>query len=77
MRTIYETLKQRFTTDDESKKAKYARKMNVVEQSFTELTKEPLKTFFNYKDYLKTAFLQYMIYAYNAEAQGVILLPIC
>lgn len=57
-------LKQRYVTDDESKKAKSARKLKVALENYDELTKEPLKSELNKEDFLKNSFLQYMLYAY-------------
>ena len=65
MEGIFESLKQRFQTDDESKKAKYAKKAKVTEDNYNELMMDPLKSEFNEEDFLKTAFLQYMLYAYQ------------
>jgi len=65
MTGIYESLKARFQTEDENKKVKYAKKLKVTEDNYNQLMLDPLKTEFNEKDFLKTAFLQYMLYAYN------------
>merc|ERR1719419_2063855 len=67
MNGIFEALKQRFNTDDESKKAKYAKKLEVTEKNYNELMMDPLKDEFNEDDFLKTAFLQYMLYAYQQD----------
>jgi len=68
MEGIFENLKQRFLKqEDESKKAKYAKKLKVTEENYKNLTKEPLKEEFNKDDFLKTAFLQYMLYAYQQD----------
>jgi len=67
MNGIFEALKQRFNTDDESKKAKYAKKLDVTEKNYNELMMDPLKDEFNEDDFLKTAFLQYMLYAYQQD----------
>jgi len=65
MEGIYESLKARFQTEDENKKAKYAKKLKVTEDNYNQLMMDPLKADFNEEDFLKTAFLQYMLYAYN------------
>jgi len=67
MEGIYESLKQRFQTEDETKKAKYAKKLEATEKNYNQLMMDPLKTDFNEEDFLKTAFLQYMLYAYNNQ----------
>merc|ERR1719242_1904886 len=67
MEGIFESLKARFQTDDESKKAKYAKKAKVTEENYNELMADPLKSEFNDEDFLKTAFLQYMLYAYQQD----------
>merc|ERR1719242_2872156 len=67
MEGIFESLKARFQTDDESKKAKYAKKAKVTEENYNELMADDLKSEFNEEDFLKTAFLQYMLYAYQQE----------
>ena len=51
--------------------------MNVIDGNFNELIADTLKTTFNREDFLKTAFLQYMVRAYNAEVEGGVLQPIC
>merc|ERR550525_740140 len=38
MQGIFEALKQRFNTDDESKKAKYAKKLKVTKNNYAQLT---------------------------------------
>merc|ERR1719419_1920864 len=70
MEGIFESLKARFQTDDESKKQKYAKKAKVTEENYRELTAAPLKKDFNEEDFLKTAFLQYMLYAYQQNMEG-------
>ena len=67
MQGIFEGLKKRFQTDDEGKKKKYEKKLKDTEKNYTELTKDPLKSEFNEEDFLKTAFLQYMLYAYHQD----------
>jgi len=67
MEGIFESLKARFQTDDESKKAKYAKKAKVTEENYNELMADDLKSEFNEEDFLKTAFLQYMLYAYQQD----------
>ena len=62
--SIFEAIQRRFVTDDETKKEKYAMKLKAEQEHYEELTKEPLKKDFNSQDFLKTAFLQYMLYAY-------------
>ena len=64
---IYGVLCERFQTNDESKKAKYARKTKMVHDNYSELTREDLKQEFNKEDFLKTAYLQYMLYAYQIK----------
>ena len=67
MEAIFELLKQRFVTEDESKKAKYAAKLKVIEDDYGDLMNEPLNKEFNKEDFLKTAFLQYVLYAYYQD----------
>merc|ERR1712156_1388271 len=47
MEGIFESLKARFQTDDESKKAKYAKKAKVTEENYNELMADALKSEFN------------------------------
>lgn len=65
MNNIFDALKRRFVTDDDNKKAKFAKKLKVTEANYNELMMEPLKNEFNEDDYLKAAFLQYMLNAYQ------------
>merc|ERR1740116_773686 len=67
MEGIYDALIKRFQTDDDTKKAKYAKKAKVTEDNYNELMMAPLQNDFNEDDFLKTAFLQYMLYAYNND----------
>lgn len=60
----YDKICSRLQTDDEAKKAKYAKKRETSRANYKQLTKEPLKADFNKADFLKTSFLQYMLYAY-------------
>merc|ERR1711879_62951 len=76
MTNIFETKKKRYVTDDESKKVKYARKMKATVDNFDELMADPLKAVFNKDDYLKIAFVQYMLYAFETESREVVLQPI-
>ena len=76
MTNIFETKKERYVTDDESKKVKYARKMKATVDNFNELMADPLKAVFNKDDYLKIAFVQYMLYAFETESREVVLQPI-
>lgn len=67
--SIYNSLcaKLNNQTDDVSKKAKYAKKAKVTQDNYAELTQEDLQPDFNQHDFLKTAFLQYMLYAYQIK----------
>eukprot|EP00486_Rosalina_sp_Unknown_P013922 CAMPEP_0201579248 /NCGR_PEP_ID=MMETSP0190_2-20130828/26679_1 /ASSEMBLY_ACC=CAM_ASM_000263 /TAXON_ID=37353 /ORGANISM="Rosalina sp." /LENGTH=413 /DNA_ID=CAMNT_0048013433 /DNA_START=23 /DNA_END=1264 /DNA_ORIENTATION=- len=65
--TIYNTLCDKFKTNDESKKAKYAKKAKMTQDNYSELIREDIKQEFNEDDFLKTAFLQYMLYAYQIK----------
>ena len=65
--TIYDTICEKFKTDDDSKKAKYAKKAKMTQENYSELVREDLKREFNENDFLKTAFLQYMLYAYQVK----------
>ena len=67
MKAIYESLRQREIMGNEIKTEQRAKRMKVIEDNFDELMANPLHTIFNKEDYLKTAFLQYMIYAYEAK----------
>jgi len=67
MEEIYDILQKRFVTEDESKKAKYAKKLKVTKENYDDLVNEELKEEFNKDDFLKTAFLQYMLYAYQQD----------
>merc|ERR1711994_386200 len=67
MTGIYESLKARFQTEDENKKVKYAKKLKVTKENYDDLVNEELKEEFNKDDFLKTAFLQYMLYAYQQD----------
>jgi len=65
--TIYNTLCEKLKTNDESKKAKYAKKAKMTQDNYSELIREDIKQEFNEEDFLKTAFLQYMLYAYQIK----------
>ena len=67
-------LKQSYVTDDENRKALYAKKMKVALENYDELTREPLKSELNKEDFLKKSFLQYMLYAYIDSPEIPILL---
>merc|ERR1712129_190686 len=60
----YEKICSRFQTDDEAKKAKYAKKKETSKVNYAQLSDNTMKANFNREDFLKTAFLQYMLYAY-------------
>eukprot|EP01083_Nonionella_stella_P280065 952546_1 len=68
--SIHETLCDRFQTDDNAKKAKYAKKLKMTKDNYVALTKSDLQREFNKEDFLKAAFLQYMLYAYQATLDG-------
>jgi len=74
MEEIFNTIKDRFVTEDESRKQKYAKKLKVTMENYKDLTgddgAEQLKEVFNEKDFLKTAFLQYMLYAYQRDMEA-------
>lgn len=65
MSDIFNVLKQRFVTENERLRVEYAKKLIVAEDNYHELIMEPLRNEFNEEDFLKTAFLQYMLYAYQ------------
>ena len=67
MKAIYEYLRQREIMGNEIKTEEHAKRMKVIEDNFNELMANPLQTIFMKWDYLKTAFLQYLIYAYEAK----------
>ena len=67
MQDTYDKIYARFLIDDDfddSKKAKYAGKQETSRHNFKQLTDEPLKASFNKDDFIKSGFLQYMLYAY-------------
>ena len=64
---IFNTLLEKFKTNDEPKKAKYIKKTKMTEENYAELTKENLGQEFNQDDYLKNAWLQYMLHAYQIK----------
>ena len=64
---IYHTISDKFHTDDETKRAKLAKKSKQCQDNYAELTREDLKRDFNKEDFLKTAFLQYMLYAFQIK----------
>lgn len=61
---IFIILRERYTTDNESKKGKYQGKLITTLDNYEELTKDSLGKEWNEEDFLKNAFLQYMLYAY-------------
>jgi len=68
MLTIFKGLKLRFVRDDE--------KMKATEDNFNELMADPIGASFNREDFLKTAYLQYLLYAFAAAEEDVVLEPI-
>ena len=66
--SIYQQICARFNTEDEAMKRKYERQAKKSQENYAELTKGGLKTEFNKNDFLKTAFLQYMLYAYQNKS---------
>ncbi len=55
--TIYDTLCAKYKTNS----TKYAKKAKATQNNYAELTRDDLKIDFNEEDFLKTAFLQYVI----------------
>ena len=51
------------------KKDKYERRMETVQANYEELTQEQWQTAFNKVDFLKAAYLQYLLCAYHAEME--------
>ena len=64
---VFDVLLERTKTKSKSEKKqkKAAKKAKVVMENFEELNKVKLKENFNKKDYLVTAYLQYLLYAYH------------
>mmetsp|Transcript_28476 Transcript_28476/g.46759 ORF Transcript_28476/g.46759 Transcript_28476/m.46759 type:complete len:300 (+) Transcript_28476:51-950(+) len=65
--SIYNSIVDGLHTDDDSKKQKAAKKINVAQENYAELSNETLQSEFNQNDFLKTAFLQYVLYAYQIK----------
>eukprot|EP00483_Globobulimina_turgida_P009827 UN09846 len=65
--TIYDTISEKFKSENASKRAKYAKKAKMTQDNYAELTSEDLSLGFNKDDFLKTAFLQYMLYAFQIK----------
>jgi len=64
---VYDILYARTQTTSVSKKkrAKFAKKAKMVTENYDELTEAELSSDFNRKDFLITAYLQYLIYSYH------------
>merc|ERR1712130_944351 len=62
---IDHTISAKFHTEGDAQRAKYAKKSKQCQDNYAELTREDLKRDFNKEDFLKTAFLQYMLYAFQ------------
>merc|ERR1711923_285941 len=54
---------------DAGKRDKYKRRMETVQSNYGELSQEQWQTEFNKVDFLKTAYLQYLLCAYHIEMQ--------
>ena len=57
---IYRGLSERYETEDESKKERFAAHLKRTQEQWTELTDEQLKSELNRDDFLKASWLQYL-----------------
>ena len=72
LQVVFDTILDRLattasSTNDQSKKSKISKKTQITKDNYAELTKENLKQEFNEGDFLKNAFLQYMLYAFQIK----------
>lgn len=74
--TIYETLcdqchNHSSATNDKKKKEKYVKKLQSIQMNYQQLCLVQLENEFNKEDFLKNAFLQYMLYAFQFKLDSV------
>ena len=63
--SIYDELKTKLESDKKMKPAKLIKKLKTLKTNYDELTRQPIQPQFNQVDFLRQAYLQYILYAYQ------------
>ena len=63
--SIYNELKTNLETDKKMKQEKLNKKLDKLKTNYDELTRQPIQPSFNQIDFLRQAYLQYILYAYQ------------
>ena len=71
--SIYNELKTKLQCDKKMQPEKWTKKLNTLKTNFDELTKQAIQPQFNQVDFAKSAYLQYILHAYEVCCSGTFL----